>query len=85
MSKEKIKSFCDEFSYPFIVLYGLEQAFLGVVDFFLEEIGNNFFFLQQERTSNTLLRFLFFNFGIYFLVRNKKQVFFDFFPSAPRA
>ena len=33
MSKEKIKSFCDEFSYPFIVLYGLEQAFLGVVEF----------------------------------------------------
>ena len=33
MSKEKIKSFCDEFNYPFIVLYGLEKSFLGVAEF----------------------------------------------------
>ena len=33
MSEEKVKSFCDEFNYPFIVLYGLEQAFLGIAEF----------------------------------------------------
>ena len=33
MNKEKVKRFCDEFNYPFIVLYGLEKSFLGVAEF----------------------------------------------------
>ena len=33
MNKEKVKEFCDEFNYPFIVLHGLEKSFLGVAEF----------------------------------------------------
>ena len=33
MNKEKVKVFCDEFDYPFIVLHGLEKSFLGVAEF----------------------------------------------------
>ena len=33
MNKEKVKEFCDEFNYPFIVLHGLEKSFLGIVEF----------------------------------------------------
>ena len=33
MNKEKVKEFCDEFGYPFIVLHGLEKSFIGVVEF----------------------------------------------------
>ena len=33
MNKERVKEFCDEFKYPFIVLHGLEKSFLGIVEF----------------------------------------------------
>ena len=33
MNKEKVKEFCDEFNYPFIVLHGLEKSFLGIAEF----------------------------------------------------
>ena len=33
MNKENVKNFCDEFNYPFIVLYGLEKSFLGIAEF----------------------------------------------------
>ena len=33
MNKEKVKEFCDDFNYPFIVLYGLEKSFVGIVEF----------------------------------------------------
>ena len=33
MNKEKVKEFCDDFNCPFIVLYGLEKSFVGIVEF----------------------------------------------------
>ena len=34
VNKEDIEEFCEEFQYPFIILYGLEKAFLGVAEFY---------------------------------------------------
>lgn len=34
IAKEDIEEFCEEFQYPFIILYGLEKAFLGVAELY---------------------------------------------------
>ncbi len=44
VSKEDIESFCEEFQYPFIILYGLEKAFLGIA-----ELYNNHKILLYDR------------------------------------
>lgn len=33
VNKKKLEDFCEEFLYPFVILYGLEDAFLGVAEF----------------------------------------------------
>ena len=44
IAKEDIEEFCEEFQYPFIILYGLEKAFLGVA-----ELYNNHKLLLYDR------------------------------------
>jgi hypothetical protein len=44
VNKEDIESFCEEFQYPFIILYGLEEAFLGI-----GELYNNHKILLYDR------------------------------------
>ena len=44
IAKEDIEEFCEEFQYPFIILYGLERAFLGVA-----ELYNNHKLLLYDR------------------------------------
>ena len=34
INKKKVERFCEEFLYPFVILYGLEEAFLGVAEFY---------------------------------------------------
>tara|TARA_R110002020_G_scaffold227818_1_gene438477 strand:+ start:1326 stop:1811 length:486 start_codon:yes stop_codon:yes gene_type:complete len=34
VSKEDVEDFCEEFQYPFIILYGLEKAFLGIAELY---------------------------------------------------
>ena len=34
VNKEKLEKFCEDFLYPFVILYGLEEAFLGVAEFY---------------------------------------------------
>ena len=34
INKKKVEKFCEEFLYPFVILYGLEEAFLGVAEFY---------------------------------------------------
>ena len=34
INKKKVEKFCEELLYPFVILYGLEEAFLGVAEFY---------------------------------------------------
>jgi hypothetical protein len=34
VAKEDVEDFCNEFQYPFVILYGLEEAFLGVAELY---------------------------------------------------
>ena len=34
VKKEHIEEFCQDFQYPVIILYGLEEAFLGIAELF---------------------------------------------------
>ena len=34
LKKKDIEEFCEDFLYPFVILYGLENAFLGVAEFY---------------------------------------------------